>query len=121
MVMQYGMSKDLGLRTFGDQQGSIFLGRDLGYGRDYSEDAAMRIDVEVSNILDRNYRRAKQIIDENKDRLIDLAETLKRVETLDRQEFEALMNRTGSEDSDSEAPEVIEPIETPGPVEESTS
>jgi cell division protease FtsH len=93
MVMQYGMSDGLGLRTFGEQQGSIFLGRDMGFGRDYSEDAARLIDDEVRDILDKNYVRAKQIISENKDRLIDLAETLKKVETLDRSEFEALMNR----------------------------
>ncbi len=101
MVMQYGMSDGLGLRTFGEQQGSIFLGRDMGYGRDYSEDAARLIDDEVSDILDRNYSRAKQIIGENKDRLIDLAETLKKVETLDRREFEKLMNRDLAEEADS--------------------
>jgi cell division protease FtsH len=103
MVMQYGMSDGLGLRTFGEQQGSIFLGRDMGYGRDYSEDAAKLIDNEVKDILDKNYIRAKQIIGENKDRLIDLAETLKKVETLDRSEFEELMNRDLADDADSMA------------------
>jgi cell division protease FtsH len=103
MVMQYGMSDGLGLRTFGEQQGSIFLGRDMTYGRDYSEEAAKRIDDEVRDILDKNYIRAKQIISENKDRLIDLAETLKKVETLDRSEFEKLMNRDLAEDTDSVA------------------
>ena len=119
MVMQYGMSTNLGLRTFGDQQSSIFLGRDLGYGRDYSEDAAKKIDEEVTNILDRNYGRAKQIIEENKDRLIDLAETLKRVETLDRKEFESLMNET--EDESSAQVEIPQEIEPSDPVEESAS
>jgi cell division protease FtsH len=93
MVMQYGMADSLGLRTFGEQQGSIFLGRDMAYGRDYSEDAAKSIDEAVDQILDRNYVRAKQIVSENQDRLIDLAETLKKVETLDRSDFEELMNR----------------------------
>jgi cell division protease FtsH len=93
MVMQYGMSESLGLRTFGEQQGSIFLGRDMTYGRDYSEDAAKSIDEEVGRILDENYIRAKQIVEDNKDKLVELAETLMRVETLDREEFEALMNR----------------------------
>ena len=104
MVMQYGMSFGLGLRTFGEQQGSIFLGRDLGYGRDYSEDAARQIDDEVTQILDRNYIRAKQLIEDNKDQLIKLAETLRQVETLDRRDFEALMNPEDleeSEDSDN--------------------
>ncbi|HUS93587.1 MAG TPA: ATP-dependent zinc metalloprotease FtsH [Patescibacteria group bacterium] len=112
MVMQYGMSLNLGLRTFGEAQGSIFLGRDLGYGRDYGEDAARQIDNEVTIILDRNYVRAKQLIEENKDQLIKLAETLKRVETLDRHEFESLMDTSNLSDSEeseeSEDPETIE-------------
>lgn len=107
MVMKFGMSDNLVLRSFGDEQGNIFLGREMGYGRDYSENVAKVIDDEVASILDRNYRRAKQLIEENKDRLINLAETLKRVETLDRQDFEALMNRLEEEDS-VESEELIE-------------
>jgi len=93
MVMQYGMSDKLGLRTFGEQQGSIFLGRDMTYGRDYSEEAATAIDAEVDRILGANYDRAKRLIQENRHKLIELAETLKKVETLDREEFEVIMNR----------------------------
>src|SRR5690606_4891757 len=84
MVMQYGMSESLGLRTYGEQQGNIFLGREIGSNRDYSEEAARLIDVEVRGILDRNYSRAKAIINENRDRLVTLVETLLEVETLDR-------------------------------------
>ena len=109
MVMQYGMSDNLSLRTFGEQQGSIFLGRDMGYGRDYSEEAAKAIDEEVSNILEKNYLVAKQIIQDNKDKLIELAETLKKLETLDRSEFEALMNRIDSDNEEKEPVPVIEP------------
>lgn len=109
MVMQYGMSDNLSLRTFGEQQGSIFLGRDMGYGRDYSEEAAKAIDEEVSNILEKNYLVAKQIIQDNKDKLIELAETLKKLETLDRNEFEALMNRIDSDDEEKEPVPIIEP------------
>jgi cell division protease FtsH len=108
MVMQYGMSDNLSLRTFGETRGSIFLGRDMGYGRDYSEEAAKAIDDEVSNILDKNYLVAKQIIQDNKDKLIELAETLKKVETLDRNEFEALMNRIGPDEEQEPLP-VVEP------------
>ena len=113
MVMQYGMGDKLGLRTFGEQQSSIFLGRDLGYGRDYSEEAAAAIDEEVDRILENNYRRAKQVVQDNKDMLIELAETLKTVETLDRKEFEALMNKVGAADTDADVEEhepVIEPV-----------
>jgi len=131
MVMQYGMSLHLGLRTFGEQQASIFLGRDLGYGRDYSEDAARQIDDEVTEILDRNYVRAKQVIEDNKDQLIKLAETLIRIETLDRSDFEALMNPSDSEDSediddaefldDAEDIDDVEDSEDPETVEEAAS
>ncbi|MDX1615935.1 MAG: ATP-dependent zinc metalloprotease FtsH [Candidatus Promineifilaceae bacterium] len=102
MVMRYGMSERLGLRSFGDQQASVFLGRDMGYGRDYSEEAAKAIDEEVDRILDNGYQRAKQIIQDNKQQLVNVAETLKKVETLDREEFEAIMNdRPASEDEDA--------------------
>ena len=93
MVMHYGMSDSLGLRTFGEQQGSIFLGRDMTYGRDYSEDAAKSIDEEVTRILDSNYERSKQIVIDNKDKLVELAKTLMTVETLDREDFEGLMDK----------------------------
>jgi cell division protease FtsH len=92
MVMNYGMSDSLGLRTFGEQQGSIFLGRDMTYGRDYSEDAAKSIDEEVTHILDENYVRAMQIVEENKDKLVELAKELINIETLDREDFERLMD-----------------------------
>ncbi len=105
MVMHYGMSDTLGLRTFGEQQGSIFLGRDMTYGRDYSEDAAKSIDEEVTHILDVNYVRAKQIVEENKVKLVELAKELINVETLDREDFERLMDREVKES---------EPVGTPG-------
>ncbi len=106
MVMQYGMSENLGLRTFGEQQGSIFLGRDMTYGRDYSEDAARAIDEDVTQILDANYERAKQIIEENKEKLVELAHTLMTVETLDRDDFEGLMDKDIEESEE-------EPLGTP--------
>ena len=81
----------MGLRTYGEETGNPFLGRDIAYGRDYSEDAAKLIDREVREILDRNYNRAKQIILDNKEKLIELAQRLIEVETLDCKEFEALM------------------------------
>lgn len=99
MVMEYGMSGRLGLRTFGERSGNVFLGRDIAYNRDYSEEAANLIDKEVSRILDDNYKRAKQIIQENRRKLVKLAQTLMEVETLDREAFEELMN---AEDDDEE-------------------
>jgi cell division protease FtsH len=106
MVMQYGMSRNIGLRTFGEQQGSIFLGRDMTYGRDYGEEAAKAIDEEVGSIMDNGYDRAKKIVSENQKRLVDLADTLIKVETLDREEFEAVMNREIPEEEP-----IVEPVE----------
>ncbi len=93
MVMSYGMSDALGLPTYGNGATNPFLGREWGLGgRDYSEEAARAIDEEVKRILNECYDRALEIIRENRDKMTKLAETLMDVETLDRAEFERLMN-----------------------------
>jgi len=92
MITRYGMSEKLGLRTFGETSGSIFLGRDLMEQRNYSEDAAVQIDSEVRRILDHAYLRAKTILQDNRDKLVKLADTLLNKETVDREEFEAMMS-----------------------------
>ncbi|MCL4805513.1 MAG: ATP-dependent zinc metalloprotease FtsH [Anaerolineae bacterium] len=95
MVMEYGMSEKLGLPTYGSGAGNPFVGREMGWfgsGREYSEEAAQAIDTEVKLILQDNYNRALQIIDQNHDRMVQLATTLMDVETLDRPAFERLMN-----------------------------
>ncbi len=94
MVTRFGMSEKLGLRTFGEQHGSIFLGRDLVEQRDYSEQSAEQIDNEVRRLLDQAYLRAKTILQENRDKLVQLAETLLEKETVDREEFEAMMQES---------------------------
>lgn len=91
MVTRYGMSEKLGLRTFGEQTGSIFLGRDLMEQRNYSEEAAVQIDQEVRRILDHAYLRAKAILQEHRAKLIQVSQTLLERETIDREEFEGIM------------------------------
>ncbi|GAB4576202.1 MAG: ATP-dependent zinc metalloprotease FtsH [Anaerolineae bacterium] len=91
MITRYGMSERLGLRTFGEQAGNIFLGRDLMEQRNYSEEAAIQIDQEVHRILDEAYKRARNILLENRDKLIAVSEALLEKETIDRDEFEAIM------------------------------
>lgn len=93
MVMQFGMSERAGLLAFDESSGGVFLGRDLSYGRNYSEATATIIDEEVTQITNEAYRRAKDTIETNRDKLEKLAQTLIEVETLDRQEFEGLMNQ----------------------------
>lgn len=91
MVTQFGMSDILGPRSYGTNNGSIFLGRELGEQRDYSEHYAEEIDNEVKRILQTNYDRAKQILLDCRDKMDLLANVLIEQETLDRQAFEELM------------------------------
>jgi cell division protease FtsH len=116
MVMEYGMSDRLGLPTYGGGSGNPFVGREMGWfgnGRDYSEEAAQTIDAEVKRILDENYNRALTIIDQNHDRMVGLATQLMEVETLDRAEFEKLMNSHLSDNGLIKD----QPISSPKPVE----
>src|SRR5207237_10059445 len=83
MVCEYGMS-NLGPLTFGKKEEQIFLGREIAQHRDFSEDTAIKIDQEVKKIIQDQYERAKQIIEDNRDTMIRLSETLLERETLDR-------------------------------------
>ncbi len=91
MVTQFGMSEKLGPRTFGNGNGPMFLGRELYEQRDYSEQAAEEIDNEVKLIVIEAYRRAKQMLLDERDKLDLLAGILIEQETLDRKAFEAIM------------------------------
>jgi len=82
MVCEYGMS-DLGPLTFGKKEEQIFLGREISQHRDYSEDTAIKIDQEVKKLIGAQYERAKAIIEENRDVMVRLSETLLERETLD--------------------------------------
>ncbi len=82
MVCEYGMSS-LGPLTFGKKEEQIFLGREINQHRDYSEDTAIAIDIEVKKIIADMYDRAKRIITENSEAMVRLSETLIQYETLD--------------------------------------
>jgi cell division protease FtsH len=96
MVTQFGMSNLLGPRTFGSGNSSVFLGREIGEQRDYSEEAAEQIDAEVKNIVETAYNRAKTILTENRAKLDMLANILIEQETLDRSQFEEIMDGTST-------------------------
>jgi cell division protease FtsH len=91
MVTRYGFSPNLGLRTFGEEQGNPYLGS-LGDIRDYSEEMAQAIDHEIRHILDRAYQGAKDIVVAQRCKLEALAESLIEYETIERPQFEALMS-----------------------------
>ncbi|MCU0513231.1 MAG: ATP-dependent zinc metalloprotease FtsH [Anaerolineae bacterium] len=93
MVTQFGMSDKLGPRQYGANNAPIFLGRELGEVRDYSEHYAQAIDDEVKNILTAAYQRACSILLENRTRMEELVQALLERETLDSTEFSEIMNR----------------------------
>jgi cell division protease FtsH len=82
MVCEFGMSS-LGPITYGKKEEQIFLGREIAQHQDYSEDTAIKIDQEVNRMITEQYNRARQIILENKDAMIRLAEALLERESLD--------------------------------------
>ena len=108
-LLRLAEGASLGLRTYGEQQGNIFLGREFGQNRDYSEEAARLIDEEVRVILDRNYGRAKEVITQNRAQLVRLVDKLIEVETLDREQFEELMNAPEPEVAVDQPVEVLLP------------
>ena len=91
MVCQYGMSDKLGHMTLGQDQSMVFLGRDLGHERDYSEQTAQLIDAEVKQIIDDAYDKAKEILIRERDRLDLLAMTLIEKETLEAKAVRELL------------------------------
>jgi cell division protease FtsH len=92
MVTQYGMSERLGPMMYGQKQELVFLGREIGEQRDYSESVATEIDEEVRAIISEAYERARSVILENRERFEAVAETLLEVETLTHEQFTAIMN-----------------------------
>jgi cell division protease FtsH len=91
MVTQYGMSDELGPRIYGEKQELVFLGREISEQRDYSDAVAEKIDAEVREIIDVEYRRAHRILTENRESLDLIATKLLELETLEADAFVALM------------------------------
>ena len=90
MVTKYGMSERLGTIVFGSGQEEVFLGRDWAQQRNYSEETAGIIDEEVKRIVDKAYQIARQILNENIDKLHIVASILLEKEKIDGEEFEAI-------------------------------
>ncbi|RSN54808.1 MULTISPECIES: ATP-dependent zinc metalloprotease FtsH [Actinomadura] len=86
MVTEYGMSERLGARKFGSGQGEVFLGRDMGHERDYSEDIASAIDDEVRRYIESAHDTAWEILTEYRDVLDELVVNLMEKETLSKEQ-----------------------------------
>ena len=98
MVTKYGFSSKLGLINYDDSNDEVFIGRDLAHSRPYGEDIAGQIDMEVKNIIDECYEKARKIITENMDVLEKSADLLLEKEKITREEFEALFKDKASDD-----------------------
>lgn len=95
MVCEYGMSERLGTMALGrSEPGEVFLGRDLMRERNYSEQVAAEIDHEVRSIIQQCAQRAQRILEENRDKLVALAEALLEREVMDAEDVEQLFNGT---------------------------
>jgi cell division protease FtsH len=92
MVTEFGMSDKLGPLSFGKRDELVFLGREIGEQRNYSDEVAKTIDEEVRAIIDKAYERATEVLTTHRDKLVALAEKLVAEETVDAEGFEALFS-----------------------------
>jgi cell division protease FtsH len=92
MVMRFGMSDKLGPRVFGHEHGQPFLGREFSTEPDYSDEIAREIDDEVRRIVEAAHHRAQTILTEHKDDLTKISEILVKRETIEKEEFQALLD-----------------------------
>lgn len=117
MVTQFGMSEKLGLVTLGRKQHEVFLGHDIVDDRNYSEEIAHTIDLEIRAIVDASMNKAKQILTENRDRLEKITRILLEKEVLEGDELDELLGYPKKEHkeenaSDSEENKDAKPADT---------
>ena len=91
MVTRYGMSETLGPIIYGQKEELVFLGKEIGEQRNYSEDAARAIDLEVRRFIEEAYDAAKRILMDNREKLVEVAERLMVDETIDGTTFNAIV------------------------------
>ena len=94
MITKFGMSDKIGPVALGQSQGGMFLGRDMSATRDFSEDTAATIDVEVSELVDIAYKRATKVLIDNRGVLDEMASMLIEKETIDTEDIQDLLNRS---------------------------
>ena len=117
MVCEYGMST-LGPMTFGKKEQEVFLGRDIGQSRDFSDDTAKQIDAEIRRFVDEAYRSAYELLDKNHDIMHRMATALLERETLDAAEIKLIIaghdlppmkSALASADGDGDVQKVLKP------------
>ena len=90
MVMEYGMSDNIGTISYGSDNNEVFLGRNLGHSRNFSEEVGAAIDKEIKSFIDEAYNRAESILKENMNKLHAVAQALLEKEKIDGEEFERI-------------------------------
>ncbi len=98
MIMRYGMSEELGPRTLGHDQSMPFLGREFQQQTDYSEEVARQIDDEIRRIIESAHQRACDLLTEKREQLDRIAKILMERETIEADEFQALLNDVPEEE-----------------------
>ena len=94
MVTQWGLSTKMGPMLYAEEEGEVFLGNSMSRASSMSDDTARAIDAEIKSLIDRNYERAQQILEDNKDILHTMKDALMKYETIDAKQIDDLMNRT---------------------------
>ncbi len=102
MIVKYGMSDTLGTRTFSSSSDEVFIGRDLGHTKNYSEDVAAKIDAEIKHIIDGCYARCTDILKAQSDKVEATAKLLLEKEKVDADEFEALFAPAAAQKADAQ-------------------
>jgi cell division protease FtsH len=118
MVTEFGMSDKLGPLSFGKRDELVFLGREIGEQRNYSDEIAKQIDEEVRAIIDKAYERATEVLTTHRDRLVALAEKLVAEETVDSETFESMFTDLPPKVQEGGVPAVVgpgQPIPDPKP------
>jgi len=103
IITEYGMSEELGPLTFGHKQEQVFLGRDIARDRNYSEAVAFSIDKEARRIMDESYNRAQKILEEHMSKLHEVANALMKEETLEAEDFIAIIEGKALNKEEKEA------------------
>ena len=99
MVMEYGMSDKIGTISYGSDQNEVFLGRDLGRGRNFSEEVGAKIDKEIKALIDEAYNKAETLLKENIEKLHAVAGALLEKEKLEGQEFLKIFDNADKTDN----------------------
>ena len=111
MVTRWGMSDTLGPIVFGEQQEQVFLGKNIGHERNYSEEVASKIDVEIHHIVDEAYRDVEQLLIDNMDFLHNMAKALLEEETIDAKAVENLHKYGTTKAPDETETPIVSPVD----------